>query len=161
MFGRLQSRSHYERSVCCLEQDKVTARAATQDGIKCITEHDGFSAVCLNEHVLLDSWRGYTAYRQFVRWCYQFLGRHFRLPLPAVGVHAMRNRFICRVTPYSLEWKCGIFGVSCEGLPRQINFLIDEGHLISKGSNAVVSYLHYFFERFGLGETDADLIAAN
>ena len=46
-------------SVCCMEQDKVKARAATQDGIKCITEHDGFSAVCLNEHVLL------TAYYQF------------------------------------------------------------------------------------------------
>ena len=42
-----------------------------------------------------------------------------------------------------------------------MNFLIDEGHLISKGSNAVVSYLHYFFERFGLGETDADLHCDN
>ena len=73
------------------------------------------------------------------------------------------------MTPYSLEWplvlprpdKCGIFGVSCEGIPRQMNFLIDESHLISKGSNAVVSYLHYFFERFGLGETDADLHCDN
>ena len=32
--------------------------------------------------------------------------------------------------------------------------------LISKGSNAVVSYLHYFFECFGLGETTADLHCA-
>ncbi len=57
--------------------------------------------------------------------------------------------------------KCGIFGVSCEGLPRQMNFLIDEAHLISKGSNAVVSYLHYFFQHFGLGETDVNLHCDN
>ena len=57
--------------------------------------------------------------------------------------------------------KCGIFGVCCEGLPKQMNFLIDEAHLISKGSNAVVSYLHYFFECFGLGETNADLHCDN
>ena len=57
--------------------------------------------------------------------------------------------------------KCGIFGVCCEGLPRQMNFLVDEAHLISKGSNSVVSYMHYFFERFGLGETDVDLHCDN
>jgi len=35
-----------------------------------------------------------------------------------------------------------------------VNFLIDEAQLISKGSNAVASYLHYFFQHYGLGETD-------
>ena len=57
--------------------------------------------------------------------------------------------------------KCGLFGVCCEGIPKQVNFLIDEAHLISKGSNAVVSYLHYFFEHFGLGETIAELHCDN
>ena len=33
--------------------------------------------------------------------------------------------------------KVGLFGVCCEGVPKQVNFLIDEAHLISKGSNAV------------------------
>ena len=40
--------------------------------------------------------------------------------------------------------KCGLCGGCCEGIPKQVNFLIDEAHLISKGSNAVVSYLHYY-----------------
>ena len=31
-------------------------------------------------------------------------------------------------------------------------FLINEADLILKGSNAVVSYLYYFFENVGLGE---------
>ena len=57
--------------------------------------------------------------------------------------------------------KCGIVGVCCERLPRQVNFLIDESHLISKGSNAVLFYLHYFFGNFGLGETHVDLHCDN
>lgn len=57
--------------------------------------------------------------------------------------------------------KLGLFGVCCEGVPRQVNFLIDEAHLISKGSNAVVSYLHYFFQHYGLGETNANLHCDN
>ena len=48
--------------------------------------------------------------------------------------------------------KCGIFGVCCEALPQQVNYLIDEGMCTSKGSNAVISYLHHFFGTWGLGE---------
>ena len=57
--------------------------------------------------------------------------------------------------------KVGLFGVCCEGIPKQVNYLIDEAHLISKGSNAVVSYLHIFFENFGLGETNLQLHCDN
>ncbi|KAL8607147.1 hypothetical protein ACOMHN_009541 [Nucella lapillus] len=57
--------------------------------------------------------------------------------------------------------KVGIFGVCCEGLPRQINYLIDEGASSSKGSNAVVSYLHHFFKSHGLGKTRCDLHCDN
>ena len=57
--------------------------------------------------------------------------------------------------------KCGLFGVCCEAIPKQINFLIDEAHLVSKGSNAVISFLDFFFARYGLGETDASLHCDN
>lgn len=57
--------------------------------------------------------------------------------------------------------KCGIFGVCCEGLPQQVNYLIDEGASASKGSNAVISYLHHFFETYGLGEKHVDLHCDN
>ncbi|KAK7506042.1 hypothetical protein BaRGS_00002764 [Batillaria attramentaria] len=33
--------------------------------------------------------------------------------------------------------KCGIFGIHCEGLSQQVNYLIDESVSSSKGSNAV------------------------
>ncbi len=48
--------------------------------------------------------------------------------------------------------KCNIFGVHCEAIPRQVKFLIDEAVLCGKGSNAVISQLHYFFSHHGLGE---------
>ena len=42
--------------------------------------------------------------------------------------------------------KCAIFGVCCEAIPRQINYLIDEASDTGKGSNAIVSMLHHFFQ---------------
>ena len=48
--------------------------------------------------------------------------------------------------------KCSIFGVHCEAIPRQINFLTDEAADCGKGANVVISQLHYFFSNHGLGE---------
>ena len=47
--------------------------------------------------------------------------------------------------------KCGIFGVCCEALSSQVNYLIDESVQAGKGSNCVVSLLHHFLENYGLG----------
>ena len=57
--------------------------------------------------------------------------------------------------------KCGIFGVNCEAVPRQVNYLIDESATVGKGANATISYVHHFFAQHGLGETDIHLHADN
>ncbi len=57
--------------------------------------------------------------------------------------------------------KCSIFGVNCEAIPRQVNFLADEAGDCGKGSNTVISQLHYFFEHHGLGEKEVYLHADN
>ena len=54
-----------------------------------------------------------------------------------------------------------MFGVHCEAIPRQINFLTDESGEVGKGPNTVISRLHYFFDVHGLGETDVYLLADN
>lgn len=54
-----------------------------------------------------------------------------------------------------------MFGVHCEAIPRQINFLTDESGEAGKGANAVVSRLNFFFDVHGLGETDVYLHADN
>ena len=57
--------------------------------------------------------------------------------------------------------KCGLFGVCCEAIPRQVNFFIDENLLTGKGANSTISYVHYFFEHHGLGKTRAQIHADN
>ena len=57
--------------------------------------------------------------------------------------------------------KCAVFGVCCEGIPRQVNYLIDEASDTGKGANTVVSLLHHFLERHGLGEVNLHLHADN
>ena len=57
--------------------------------------------------------------------------------------------------------KAAIFGVCCEAIPRQVNFVIDEASDTGKGANTVVSLLDFFFGHNGLGETTASLHADN
>ena len=54
-----------------------------------------------------------------------------------------------------------MFGVNCEALPRQVNFLTYEAGECGKGANNVVSRLHYFLETHGLGEKVVFLHADN
>ena len=57
--------------------------------------------------------------------------------------------------------KCGIFGVFCEAVPRQVNFLIDEALHVGKGANPTISFVHFFLQHHGLGETDVHFHADN
>ena len=54
--------------------------------------------------------------------------------------------------------KCSIFGVHCEAFPRQVNFLCDEAGDCGKGSNTVISQLHFFFENHRLGKETSFLL---
>ncbi len=60
-----------------------------------------------------------------------------------------------------------LFGVCSEGIPKQINYLLDESDTIgpngtkSHGANTVVSLLHDFFRRHGHGEEQCILHADN
>ena len=57
--------------------------------------------------------------------------------------------------------KCTIFGINCEAIPRQINFLTDEAGDCGKGANTVISRLHYFFDHLSLRERVVLLHADN
>ena len=54
-----------------------------------------------------------------------------------------------------------MFGICCEGIPQQVNFLIDEVPCASKGSNSVISYLDYFVSNFGQGKCTVPLHCDN
>ena len=57
--------------------------------------------------------------------------------------------------------KCAIFGIMCEAIPQQVNYLIDEASDVGKGANTTISFVHHFFEHHGLGETSVHLHADN
>lgn len=54
-----------------------------------------------------------------------------------------------------------LFGVCCEGIPKQINYLIDEADFLEKNANTVISLLDHFFAHHALGETSVYLTADN
>ncbi|XP_063044241.1 P2X purinoceptor 7-like [Engraulis encrasicolus] len=105
-------------SVCCSEIPEVAAKTDAHNcrhnaQLQCITEHPGFQSVCLDRWVLetahyqyMQQYGGlarqdpseneklrHTAYRQLVRWCWQFLGRRVRVPLPSCAVTKIRQTF--------------------------------------------------------------------
>ena len=49
----------------------------------------------------------------------------------------------------------------CEGIPRKVNFLIDEAVSTGKGANTMISYVHYYLEHYRLGEQHAHLHTDN
>ena len=61
------------------------------------------------------------------------------------------------LTPY----KVGLFGMMCEPLAKIALFIIPEGSATGKGSNHVISMIHFYFENLGLGEAEVVLNADN
>jgi hypothetical protein len=57
--------------------------------------------------------------------------------------------------------KCQIFGVCCEPLGRQVNYLIDEAEVVGKGANATVSLLYHYLNVHGQKEQHLMLHADN
>ena len=56
--------------------------------------------------------------------------------------------------------KCGLFGICCEGIPRQLHYLIDEAIVnVGKGGNSTISYVTFSL-RTEKGETDAQINCA-
>ena len=57
--------------------------------------------------------------------------------------------------------RCGIFGVTCEPLGFQVNYLVDEDDEIGKGAYAMVSLLDNFLYEHGIREQHLSLQADN
>ena len=62
---------------------------------------------------------------------------------------------------FKIPRRAQLFGVCCEGIPRQVNYLIDEADFTEKNANTVISLLDHYFANYGLGETSAYLSSDN
>ena len=97
-----------EESVCCQEIPacaSINQESAEIEGIaipECLTDNPVFQNLCLNISVLHLTWSHFrqhhgakafegpehkknqhVAYRTFVRWCWDILGKEIRIPLPS------------------------------------------------------------------------------
>lgn len=98
--------------LCCKEIQRVQDKVESYQGgdLSCITLHPGFRSVCLDVYVLEVAYlqyrqqygerpeqgnerHRYTAYRQFVRWCWEYLGKDVRVVLPSCAVLKIRQTF--------------------------------------------------------------------
>lgn len=101
--------------VCCREIPEVNTRIQEEEDdeqtkITCITEHSGFSPICINRHTLRTAYFAYrdrygdrndaiheryryVGYRQFVRWCWGHLGKNILVVLPACVVTKIRSNY--------------------------------------------------------------------
>nr|XP_054763270.1 uncharacterized protein LOC129269815 [Lytechinus pictus] len=113
--GGCQAMPRVVESYCCKEVAQVVAMMDqyTAAELNCITEHPGFEGVCLNPWVLDTAYLGYrqqygdrarhdatenekhrhVGYRQLARWCWGFLGRSVRVPLPSCAVTRIRATY--------------------------------------------------------------------
>ena len=96
-----------EESICCNEIDQVADKKGEN---LCIIGHPGFEGGCLNVYALQIAYYAYrqnhghyegatneryryTAYRQLARWCWAYLGKYVRVPLPSCAVQRIREEF--------------------------------------------------------------------
>ncbi|XP_065918938.1 uncharacterized protein [Dysidea avara] len=88
--------------ICCCSIGEVVDKME-EIGTSCITESEGFDAVCLNQWVLHTAYYQYrkqygkykesiheqyrfTSYRQLTRWCWGWLGKSVRIVPPSCAV---------------------------------------------------------------------------
>ncbi|KAM4703603.1 uncharacterized protein WCC33_012124 [Rhinophrynus dorsalis] len=95
--------------LCCQDIPQMVAKTEDYD-VSCITYHPAFENVVLNHFVLETAYCGYnpydtsdfnnrryryTAYRQLVRWCWGYLGKNKRVPLPSCAIYKIRKTYPC------------------------------------------------------------------
>ena len=157
-----QNTSKLQRSANLSDREKSECLKAHQDHLNCAqTEREHYKNSCANSEKALETIGTETLLNHESRdACSLNATAHYSFDY-AQQVHIPSNPMQPGPIYFKTPRKCGIFGVMCEGLPRQVNFLIDEAVSTGKGANATISYVHFYFQHHGLGETDAQLSADN
>lgn len=157
-----QSTNKLQRAANLSDREKSECLKAHQDHLNCAkSEREHYKNSCANSENALETIGTETLLNRENRAaCSLNATVHYSFDY-AQQVHYPSNPLQPGPIYFKTPRKCGIFGVMCEGLPRQVNFLIDEASSAGKGGNSTISYVHYYFEHHGLGETDAQLNADN
>jgi hypothetical protein len=153
--AKLQRSMHLpdeEKSACVRSQQEHITRAKA--------ERDGYRRACSKAEENFNSTRERFDFTEVHPPCTFSKSMHYSFDY-AQQVHIPSNPMQPGPIYFKTPRKCGIFGIFCEAVPRQVNFLIDEAVSCGKGANPTISYVHYYFENHGLGEKDVHLHADN
>ena len=151
-----QNVNKLQRAANLPESEKAEILKDNQDHINSAQrEREFYRNSCTNSQKTLDNIGGYAILNRTNRTvCSLKATIHYSFDF-AQQVH-ISLAILCNRGPiyFKTPRKCGIFGVMCEAIPQQVNFLIDEAATTGKGANATISYTHYYFQHHRLGETD-------
>lgn len=156
-----QNMSKLLRSANLPDREKSQCVLAQQEHLNCVqTERDLYRNACtesknnferLADSIELDEQHEACSLISTIHYSFDF----------AQQIHIPSNPMQPGPIYFKTPCKCGIFGVMCEAIPRQVNYLIDEASDVGKGANTTISYVHHYFQNHGLGETHAHLHADN
>ncbi|XP_068704170.1 uncharacterized protein [Montipora foliosa] len=156
-----QNTSKLVRSANLPDREKSACVQAEQQHLNCVQmEREFYRKVCLKDgasfktlenEIDLDIPREACSVDMTMHYSFDFVQQ----------IHILSNPMQPGLISFKTPRKCGIFGVMCEAVPRQVNYLIDEASDVGKGANTTISYVHHFFQNHGLGETHVHLHADN
>ncbi|XP_068754155.1 uncharacterized protein [Montipora capricornis] len=156
-----QNTSKLLRSANLPDREKSECVIAQQEHLTSVkTERDFYNKICLEsqsnfkrfeETIKLDERNEPCSIDTTIHYSFDF----------AQQIHIPSNPMQPGPIYFKTPRKCGIFGVMCEAIPRQVNYLIDEASDVGKGANTTVSFVHHYFHDHGLGETSVHLHADN
>ena len=149
------------RSANLPDREKSEFVLAQQEHLNCVqTERDFHKNTCADSKSNFESFEGTIDLDERHEACSVNSAVHYSFDF-AQQVHIPSNPLQPGPIYFKTPRKCGIFGIMCEAVPRQVNYLIDEASDVGKGANTMISYVHHYFENHGLGKTHVHLHADN
>jgi len=149
------------RSANLRNREKSEFVLAQREHLNCVqTERDFYKNACAESKSNFESFKGTMDLDEWHEACSVDTVVHYSFDFTR-HVHIPSNPLQPGPIYFKTPRKCGIFGIMCEAVPRQVNYLIDEASDVGKGANTTISYVHHYFENHGLGETHVHLHADN
>ena len=100
-------------------------------------ERDLYKRVCQEAKTIFEGIEGKVVLDQQHGVCTFDLTMHYSFDF-AQQIHIPSNPMQPGPIYFKTPCKCGIFGVMCKGIPRQVNYLIDEASVIGKEANTTI-----------------------
>ena len=156
-----QNTSKLLRAANLPEEEKSECVQAQQAHLNSVqTERELYRKVCEEAKCSFDTVEDQIDIDERHNTCSLDITMHYSFDF-AQQVHIPSNPMQPGPIYFKTPRKCGIFGIMCEAIPQQVNYLIDEASDVGKGANTTISYVHHYFEHHGLGETSVHLHADN